>query len=248
MGEHSHRTKALGVVVPVHNEAELLARALRALELAFAHVRDAQIPSRLVLVFDSCRDESVAVAKEWIENRSRRRVFGVSAITCDDRNVGSARRLGCASLLDHWEDQSADRIWIATTDADSQVPRTWLREQLRHHEEGVDVWAGRVAVAKGEGHAETMSRWQREYDREVHPIHGASLGFNGAQYLAAGGFPPLATGEDRALLQSLTDVGARTFFDSSLSVLTSARPGGHAPHGFAEAFHRFDSVLGAIAD
>jgi hypothetical protein len=90
-------------------------------------------------------------------------------------------------------------------------------------------------------------RSEREYDREAHPIHGANLGFNAAQYLAAGGFLPLETGEDRALLQALVDVGASTYFDSSLRVLTSARRRGHAPHGFAEAFHSFDA-FGAIAD
>jgi hypothetical protein len=232
----------------VHNEEKLLVRALKALELAFSHIRDAQIPSQLVLIFDSCRDASVGVANEWAEDLSQRNVFSVRAITCDVRNVGIARRLGCASVLDHWKDLSAGHVWIATTDADSQVPRTWLREQVRHHEGGTDVWAGRVAVTKEEGRAEAVSRWQREYDREAQPIHGASLGFNGAQYLAAGGFSPIASGEDRALLHALMDLGAPTYFDSSLRVLTSARRRGRAPHGFAEAFHRFDSPLGAIAD
>jgi len=248
MSRHKHRTRALGVVVPVHDEEELLGGALDALATAFIDVRDVHIPSHLVLVFDSCRDSSVEVARRWAKNLSRKNDFGVSAITCDERNVGAVRRVGCATVLNHWRDQSPEYVWIATTDADSRVPRNWLREQLRHHEKGHDVWAGRVAVESAGDGGETLRRWQREYDREAHPIHGASLGFNGAKYLAAGGFPPLETGEDRALLGALTESGAATYFDSSLRVLTSGRRRGHAPHGFAEALHNFDTTLGAIAD
>jgi glycosyltransferase involved in cell wall biosynthesis len=242
------RTKGLGVVVPVHNEEELLVDALDALKAAFDDIRDAHIPSQLVLVFDSCRDASVNVAREWTRGLPSHTVLGVSAINFDARNVGVARRQGCAAVLDHWEEQNPEHIWIATTDADSRVPRDWLREQVQHHERGKDVWAGRVAVkSDGEG-AEIVRRWQRAYDREAYPIHGASLGFNAAKYLAAGGFSPLETGEDRALLRALEKSGAATYFDPSLRVLTSARRRGHAPHGFAEAFHSFDTVLGAIAD
>jgi glycosyltransferase involved in cell wall biosynthesis len=248
MSRHALRTRALGVVVPVHNEEELLGDALKALGAALADLGDAPIPSHLVLVFDSCRDASVDIAQKWAESFSRHSVLSVSAITSDARNVGVARRRGCAAVLDHWDDQSPEHVWIATTDADSQVPRNWLREQVQHHDRGKDVWAGRVDVkCEGEG-AEIVRRWQREYDRDTHPIHGASLGFNGAKYLAAGGFSPLETGEDRALLRALVESGAATYFDSSLRVLTSARRRGRAPHGFAEAFHSFDAVFGGIAD
>jgi glycosyltransferase involved in cell wall biosynthesis len=55
----------LGVVVPVHNEEQLLAGALDAIEAAFVDVRDTRIASHLVLVFDSCCDTSVDVARKW---------------------------------------------------------------------------------------------------------------------------------------------------------------------------------------
>jgi hypothetical protein len=51
------RTKAVGVVVPVHNEAALLGDALDALKVAFTHLRNTGIPSLLTLVFDSCDDQ-----------------------------------------------------------------------------------------------------------------------------------------------------------------------------------------------
>jgi glycosyltransferase involved in cell wall biosynthesis len=248
MRRRSPRTKALGVVVPIHDEEDLLSDALEALGATFADVRDARVPSHLVLVFDSCRDASVDVATRWAKSLPRLEPLTMSALTLDARNVGVARRLGCAAVLEHWENHRPENVWIATTDADSRVPQNWLREQVRRHDRGTDVWAGRVSVRdEGVSH-ETARRWQREYDREAQPIHGASLGFNGAKYLAAGGFSSLETGEDRALMQRLVEAGATTHFDSALRVETSARRWGHAPHGFAEAFHSFDEVFGAIAD
>jgi glycosyltransferase involved in cell wall biosynthesis len=242
------RTKALGVVIPVHNEEQLLGGTLDALGAAFDEVRDRRLSLHLVLVFDSCRDASLDVARRWEKSVFRRSALSVSAITADARSVGVARRLGCVAVLDHWADLSPEHVWIATTDADSRVPRAWLREQLEHHEAGSDVWAGRVAVQVEGECRETLKRWQREYDREAYPIHGASLGFNGAKYLTAGGFLPLETGEDRALVYALVESGATTHFESSLRVVTSARRRGHAPHGFAETFHLFNPILDAIAD
>ncbi len=242
------RTKALGVVVPVHNEEQLLAGALDALGAAFADIREPDLPQYLVLVFDSCRDASAHVARRWQETHAQPRALSMSAITSESRNVGAARRLGCATVLGHWPDVDPEHVWIATSDADSRVPRAWLRQQLEHHESGTDVWAGRVAIQVEGAGRETLRRWQREYDREAYPIHGASLGFNGARYLSAGGFMPLETGEDRALLRALVGSGATTHFESSLRVATSARRRGRAPHGFAETLHLYDPVLDSIAD
>jgi hypothetical protein len=95
---------------------------------------------------------------------------------------------------------------------------------------------------------ELLSRWQRHYDAERHPIHGASLGFNGAKYLVAGGFSSIETGEDRALLHALVDAGASAFYDATVPVVTSARRRARAPHGFAAAIESFDGAFDAIAD
>jgi glycosyltransferase involved in cell wall biosynthesis len=245
----SSRTRALGVVLPVHNEEELLGEALSALGESFAALRDATILTQLVVVFDACRDNSPAVAQEWLERISRRNRLAVSAISCEANNVGFARELGCAVVLNYWRDIEPSSIWIATTDADSRVPRAWLRAQVRHHDAGVDVWAGRVSVhASAPHHRDMVSRWQREYEREREPIHGASLGFNAEKYLLVGGFPSLETGEDRALLRRLVESGAQAYFDQSHRVVTSARRGARAPHGFAETLHDFGFANGASAD
>jgi glycosyltransferase involved in cell wall biosynthesis len=232
------RTQVVGVVVPVHNEEELLGDALNALGESFAALRNPNTLTHLVLVFDACRDSSMSVARAWAKQISPQSSLTVRAINCDAHNVGIARNLGCEDVLDYWSEVDLASIWIATTDADSRVPRAWLDAQVRHHNAGVDVWAGRVSVHESEPHdREAVSRWQREYDAELKPIHGASLGFNAEKYLLVGGFPALATGEDRALFYSLVESGARAYFDSSYRVLTSGRRRARAPHGFSEALY-----------
>ena len=63
-------------------------------------------------------------------------------------------------------------------------------------------------------------------------MHGANLGFTAQAYLGAGGFPPLRTGEDRALVAALRAQGRRVLRASSLPVVTSARRRYRAPAGF----------------
>lgn len=238
------RTLAVGVVVPVHNEHELLGSALAALTNAFDHLSPWDLSLRVAVVLDLCSDASEEIACQW-QRTIAQRVGSpeVAVLTCSWKNVGRARALGCAALLAQWSRVDPTRIWIATTDADSQVSKDWLVAQVVQHEADVDHWAGRVSVADWSGRrGETMSRWQYEYAREIQPIHGANLGFNAAAYLAAGGFAPLATGEDRALHRALIARGTVTYFDSAARVVTSARRRARAPLGFAHALDVISST------
>jgi hypothetical protein len=238
------RTVAVGVVLPVHNEQELLGSALASLVEAFDQLSRWELALGAAVVLDSCNDASEEITCEWQGTSARRRIpLEVTFVTCSSKNVGHARALGCASLLARWSRIDPSRIWLATTDADSRVPKDWLATQVVQHEAGVDHWSGRVSVADWSGHQdETKLRWQYEYERENQPIHGANLGFNAAAYLAAGGFAPLETGEDRALHRSLVAHGAFSYFDSAVPVVTSARRRARAPLGFAHALDVISST------
>jgi len=240
----SARTLAVGVVMPVHNEQELLGKALASLSNAFGGLIHGSLLLRAALVMDACTDDSEEIASEWITALSRcRHPLVVTLITSSAHNVGRARALGCAVLLKQWSRIDPARIWLATTDADSRVPRDWLTTQLARHEAGVDQWYGRVSVTDwSEYSGDVRSRWQHEYERESQPIHGANLGFNAGTYLAVGGFEPLDTGEDRALHRALVIKGALSHFDSAVRVVTSARRQARAPLGFA---HALDDILSA---
>jgi cellulose synthase/poly-beta-1,6-N-acetylglucosamine synthase-like glycosyltransferase len=240
--------RAVGVVIPANNEERLLQRSLAALERSLQDIANRQLRARVVIVLDTCHDESGALARAWRERVIGTSAVDVSVIDFDGGNVGRARALGCDVLLDEVAEDELATVWIATTDADSRVPAHWLRAQLREHELGADAWAGRVAVTEWPRHRAGAAAWQRAYDAEVRPIHGASLGVVADRYVAVGGFPPLRTGEDRALCRALHDHGAHVHYDSSALVVTSARRHARAPEGFAAALTRFDVPNHGLVD
>ena len=237
------RTKAVGVVVPVHNEEELLGPALGAIECAFSEVMHRGIEGRTAIVLDGCSDNSATIARHWARSLARLKVPHQSVVVLPRRStgVGEARRLGAAALLRKWRRLSPRNIWLATTDADSRVPPAWLSAQVAAHECGADVWTGRVTVEDWSPYAERTARlWNEAYDAERMPIHGASLGFNAQMYLEAGGFASLGTGEDRALHEAILAAGGCALEDMELRVITSGRRRARAPLGFAHALTSFD--------
>ena len=74
--------------------------------------------------------------------------FGhVEAITIAERCVGAARRVGCARILD--SAGRLDALWLANTDADSRVPRDWLRVMVERANNGAHVVLGTVRPSTG---------------------------------------------------------------------------------------------------
>jgi hypothetical protein len=235
------RTRAVGIVLPVHNEERMLCSSLKALDVAANRLGN-DLPCHIVVVLDDCRDGSATVAQRWVRDRAAggngRSALSklMTVLTIDASNVGSARRVGCSFVLQSFSETPVDNIWLATSDADSTVPDNWLAQQLMKHELGVDIWSGSVTVLDwGQRQGGTAAAWREHYGAERHWAHGASLGVNGRIYLGAGGFEDLASGEDRSLLEAAAGIGARTYYDRSTPVTTSARRNGRAPLGFAHA-------------
>ena len=218
--------RAVGVIVPVHDEADLLPACLAALAGAVAELPPA-IERRVIVVLDACSDRSAEIARE----------ADVETVVCDARNVGRARALGAARVLERFEQRglARDAIWLATTDADTRVPRDWLVEQLRCAEVGAHAVAGAIAVDDWSEHPPGLGeRFARFYadGGEYHPhVHGANLGVRADAYVVAGGFAPLATGEDHALWRALAD--RPRIATRKITVVTSARRRARAPDGFA---------------
>ncbi len=244
-----HRTQAVGIVVPVHDEERLLRSALLALDTAAARVAG-DLLCHLVVVLDDCRDTSEKVVRRWRRRRTTRSegrpapIQSATVVAIDAGSVGSARRAGCAVALHSFEGIAAEHIWLATTDADSTVPEHWLSQQVADHERGVDLWSGSVAVLDWmQWRDGTAAAWGEHYGSERRWAHGASLGVNGRTYLDVGGFEDLASGEDRSLIEAAAGIGARTHYDRSAPVATSARRNGRAPRGFAHALSRIEQDL-----
>jgi Glycosyl transferase family 2 len=240
-GTHG-RVQAVGVAIPAHNEKQYLARALRSVEDACAEIDCWNMQVRVAIVLDTCWDESEDIACEWTESVRQRYDLSVETLACEYQNVGRARAVGCDSLLRFFRKTPSSRIWLATSDADSLVPRDWLAAQLSQRVGGADAWVGRVSVRDWTSHAsETSIEWERQYESECRPIHGANLGFAADWYLAAGGFPAMSTGEDRAMVEALLGIGATVHFDSATRVTTSSRRHARAPGGFAAALQNIEA-------
>ncbi len=229
---------AVGVVLPVHDEETLLPGSLHALEEAV----DALPPSiscQVVVVLDHCGDASSEIAHSWGAR------CGALVLSQECGSVGMARRAGGRALLAYWPTEDAARIWLATTDADSRVPRDWLAVQLEAYCSGADMWAGRVRVTE---ESATAKRWTQRYSSEPNPVHGASLGFSATLYTQLGGFGGMSTGEDRDLHHRAVMAGFRIAHDLRAAVTTSSRRKGRAPEGFAHVLDDVDrEELGATA-
>ena len=224
MTERPEAAEAAGVVVPAHNEEALLPACLAALRRAARAVR---IPVHLVVVADTCTDRTAAVA----------RACGAEVISLGARNVGAARAAGMAGVLRLAAGRDPARIWLATTDADTVVPPGWLRRQLGYADRGWDVVLGTVTVADWDGHPPCVpAAFEALYDYGAGPhphVHGANLGIRASAYLAAGGFRPLRTAEDHALLAAAAEAGCPVVQAGDITVRTSGRRQARAPRGFS---------------
>jgi len=207
----------IAVVVPAHDEEILLGPCLDALACAAAHPSLRGEGVEVVVVADTCSDATGAIAA----------ARGARVVEVAARNVGIARAAGAQEAV------RRGARWLAFTDADSEVAPCWLARQLAL---GADAVCGVVTVGDWQEHPPAVRRaYQAHYrDVEHHPhVHGASLGVATGAYLRAGGFPPLRSREDVALVARLVASGATVARSNTVRVRTSARRVGRAPDGFA---------------
>jgi glycosyltransferase involved in cell wall biosynthesis len=235
--------RSVGVLVPAHDEQDLLPSCLASVRRAAQALRG--VPVHLVVVADACRDRTARVARRG----------GASVVSIDAGSAGAARAAGAREVLRRTGHLDPANVWLATTDADTLVPAHWLRQQVRHASQGWDAIVGTIQVADWSGYPPgTRSLFRERYEgvesvesvagaesvagvaggagQHGH-VHGANLGFRASAYLRAGGFPDLPTAEDHALVAALTAGGSRVLRTRGLPVTTSARRESRAPHGFS---------------
>ena len=240
------RTATVGVVIPVHDEEELLPRALEAVARSLQAPGLGCLDTHVAVVLDACHDNSPSIARSWAAGAPPGTT--VHLVETADARVGAARRAGCEAILGAVGSRSTAKVWLATTDSDSEVPAAWLARQIDAHERGSDVWTGTVEVVDWSGRPPSLAgAWACLYSAEEHPVHGTSLGINGAMYRRSGGFAPLATAEDRGLHAAALACGAVSHHDRTVPVRTSARRAGRAPDGFAAALGRLEAGVPSAA-
>jgi glycosyltransferase involved in cell wall biosynthesis len=208
----------VAVVVPAHDEQDLLPACLAALTAAAARI--APVPVEVIVVADACTDGTAGLAA----------AAGVEVLTIGARSVGHARAAGMTHALRH----GPDGLWLATTDADTRVPGGWLDWHLRYARSGAALLAGTVEVDDWLAWPLALpDRYETRYRRTAAHVHGANLGVDAHAYLAAGGFPAVPYDEDRELVARVRATGGRVVTDTRCPVRTSARADGRAPLGFA---------------
>jgi glycosyltransferase involved in cell wall biosynthesis len=241
-GLDTHAIRQVAVVIPVHNEEQHLEQALDAVGSAAdqLHAERPGVDVQVVVVLDSCTDQSSLIAGATAGADPRLRILTVSF-----GSVGKSRRAGVNAVLENVRMRSRAGItaagdpmrqtWLANTDADSSVPEHWLVRQVELAGAGRDVVLGTVEPDPRGIHHELLARWlARHVHHEDHPhIYGANLGVRASSYLAAGGFPGVDFDEDRALVDRLRTTGADIIATDTTRVLTSGRTAGRAPKGFA---------------
>ncbi len=222
--KHTGESFLIAAIVPAHNEQDHIHSCISALLVA------AKCPflngerTLVIVVADACDDETRIVAHST----------GATVISVNARNVGAARALGAELAL------AAGARWLSFTDADTQVAPNWFSCQLAAK---IDVVCGTVAVLDWGTYGEAMrEHYALTYnDRDGHRhIHGANLGVCSHAYAKAGGFQPLASSEDVALVKALETSGASIAWSAAPRVFTSARRMFRAPDGFGATLTRVE--------
>lgn len=161
----------IGILIPAHNEEDLLDDCLSAAMRASRHGLLAGEKVEVLVVLDSCTDRSAQIVSR----------YPVLSLHIDARNVGQARAAGAQLLLER------GARWISCSDADSRVADDWLVAQLGL---GADAVCGTVTVERW--HESFDEAAQIRYHRHYHAsdghrhIHGANLGISADAYRWAG--------------------------------------------------------------
>jgi glycosyltransferase involved in cell wall biosynthesis len=209
----------IGILIPAHNEEELIEACIRAALRAASHERLEGETVLVLVVLDSCTDRSSEIVDS----------YPVHSLAIEARNVGQARAAGARFLLDRGV------RWISCSDADSRVAKDWLVAQL---DLDADAVCGTVTVDAWHASFDESAqiRYHQHYQaREGHRhIHGANLGISADAYRRAGGFEPLASDEDVQLVRQLERCGANIAWSQRPQVLTSARLDSRARGGFGD--------------
>lgn len=217
----------LGVVVPAHDEEDHIGACLASLRVAANCPRLNGEPVIIIVGLDACSDQTGDIARS----------LGAATVAVEARNVGIARATAAQHAIE------AGARWLAFTDADSIVAPDWLSAQL---ELGSDAVCGTVEVADWGDYGDAMRQQHlatyTDADGHRH-VHGANLGVTVIAYQNVGGFKPLASSEDVALVEALSGSGASIAWSAAPRVVTSARRQFRAPGGFGEALARVERAL-----
>jgi cellulose synthase/poly-beta-1,6-N-acetylglucosamine synthase-like glycosyltransferase len=218
---------SVGVVIPAQNEQTTIESCIASVLTSLA---GAGVDQWVVVVADHCADRTVERARGALGSAGE--VIEVSA-----GSAGAARRAGVARVLEHWANRDPSHIWLANTDADTQVSDDWIAVQLGFADQGVTAVAGIVHLDSGgssAAHQVYRDTYLTSADGTHSHVHGANFSVRADAYEDVGGWSNLALAEDHCLWTRLRRKGWRVSSPVSSVVTTSARLEGRAKGGFAD--------------
>lgn len=230
------------VAVPARDEAAHVGACVDSVLAALAYARENGFAeaTRVEVVAHRCHDDTVEVASEALRGQP-----GVARVDNTSTRVGEVRDLAARSALAEVP-AAPENVWLLSTDADSVVPRTWVTSMLATAFSGggsavvglaeldgwlgteSGLWAYQALIA-----SKVRRGSHRPFDHHGH-VYGANLAVRAAAYLAVGGFPHVAHGEDQALIDALEADGFRVLRTALIAVTTSGRVRGRARNGLAD--------------
>ena len=237
----THRERwSVAVVVPACNEAATIEACVDSIIVALDACTNLAA-TWIVVVADSCSDDTAARARERLGSRGE-------VLECEVGSAGTARGLGGARILEHFAGVTPSCLWMANTDADSRVGIDWVTRQLAFADEGFTAVAGIVRVDPADGlQPDIIRALMQDYTVHAdgtHPhVHGANFGIRADAYIDAGGWSPIALAEDHCLWGRVRARGWRVIASIASVVVTSGRLRGRARGGFADNLNRKLEVL-----
>jgi cellulose synthase/poly-beta-1,6-N-acetylglucosamine synthase-like glycosyltransferase len=241
-GRFARSRWAVGIVIPARDEQDNIALCVRSV-VGAAETCGSISAYWIVVIADSCSDLTMARAIEALGMRGE-------VIACAAASVGAARRIGAQAALNRLANAQPRDVWLANTDADSEVPADWLEHQLSYASLGTTAVAGMVSVASvlyrgREVVAKAMADYSATPDGSHAHVHGANLGVRADAYLDVGGWSEASLAEDHCLWNRIRRRGWPVVSSAGSRVRTSGRLIGRARGGFADTLrHKLDTLCG----
>ena len=224
-------TPSLSVIIPARNEAENIGRCVRS-------ILDNHYPSHLleiIVIDDFSEDDTAAIAREMLQG-GQGRVLSLKEYLSKDERLNSYKKKALEIAIGE-----AKGDWIITTDADCEVPLTWLQALTNAMQDPqVKFVAAPVSFTPALPRRDLMYYFQSLDFMTMQGItaasaaanlgnmcNGANLAFEEKAFDAVGGYKDIdhiASGDDMLLMYKI-----RRQFPGSIAYLRSEQAIVHTP-------------------
>ncbi|WP_133274103.1 glycosyltransferase [Hymenobacter radiodurans] len=247
----------VSVVIPAKDEAENLPLALAALA-AQTDLQNRPLPTgsyEIIVLANNCHDQTAAVARAFARLHPQLNLH-VATITLPpaQAHVGGARRLLMDEACHRLETVGQPLGLIASTDADTQVSKTWLAAMISEAAAGAEAIGGRILTTPSASLKSAVRRYHlRDASYQLlraqlehlldpdavdpwphhHQHFGASLALTARAYRRVGGLPAVSFLEDEALVRALRRHDISVRHSPQVRVFTSDRQDGRVAVGLS---------------